>query len=25
MLMKKALFALLDDPQYESLFTGDEV
>jgi hypothetical protein len=24
-LMKKALFALLDDPQYESLFTGDEV
>lgn len=25
MFMKKALFALLDDPQYESLFTGDEV
>lgn len=25
MLMKKALFALLDDPQYENLFTGDEV
>jgi hypothetical protein len=25
MLMKKMLFALLDDPQYESLFTGDEV
>lgn len=24
-LMKKALFAMLDDPQYESLFTGDEV
>jgi hypothetical protein len=24
-LMKKALFALLDDLQYESLFTGDEV
>jgi hypothetical protein len=24
-LMKKALFALLDDPQYESLFTVDEV
>jgi diaminobutyrate-2-oxoglutarate transaminase len=24
-LMKKALFALLDNPQYESLFTGDEV
>jgi hypothetical protein len=25
MLMKKSLFALLDAPQYESLFTGDEV
>ncbi|MGH9752688.1 MAG: hypothetical protein ACREA2_07880 [Blastocatellia bacterium] len=25
MFMKKALFALLDDPQYENLFTGDEV
>jgi hypothetical protein len=24
-LMKKALFALLDDPQYQSLFPGDEV
>jgi hypothetical protein len=24
-LMKRALFALLDDPQYESLFPGDEV
>jgi len=24
-LMKKALFALLDDSQYENLFTGDEV
>jgi hypothetical protein len=24
-LMKKALFALLDDPQYESLFTAEEV
>jgi hypothetical protein len=24
-LMKKAIFALLDDPQYESLYTGDEV
>jgi hypothetical protein len=24
-LMKKALFALLDDPQYENLFPGDEV
>jgi hypothetical protein len=24
-LMKRALFALLDDPQYGSIFTGDEV
>jgi hypothetical protein len=24
-LMKRALFAMLDDPQYESLFPGDEV
>jgi hypothetical protein len=25
MLMKKAIFAILDDPQYENLFNGDEV